>query len=306
MGVFLQEERPRRCPNIEEIIQALQGIFHVLFLKFPSFFNMLEGRSSKYAGRQLHCLRTAETRSYIPLSLWRGIFGGHRSVSRSKKSWPLKKGKKILLALSTRLAVNSHSTSIFQVLFWRQMLALGITFLCHFFFLLKLGSMSWLCLFYTSCWNGTLYIIISSVSHKELSFMAWPSTPPNFVGLGQESNSRLCTPPALLFLTYHNKMKKRACSFIATTSIFPALELLLCHAWNTRKKGKEPRVLSIGTAIFEGKWYASKPSFEAWFNFNCFLLVVHWSSKPTGILNEFGDHHLSLYHCVMRAHQGTI
>ena len=42
------------------------------------------------------------------------------------------------------------------------------------------------------------------------------------------------------------------------------------------------------TAIFEGKWYASKPSFEAWFNSQYFLLI------PTGIiLNEFGDHHLS-------------
>ena len=39
---FYGEQRPRRCPNIQEIIQALQGILHVLFLKFPSFFNMLE------------------------------------------------------------------------------------------------------------------------------------------------------------------------------------------------------------------------------------------------------------------------
>ena len=173
------------------------------------------------------------------------------SMSRSKKNGPLKKkGKKKSYWLFTRLLVNSHSTSIFQVLFWRGQCWLWGSHFFVTFFWLKLG-MSWLCLFYTSCWNGTLYIIISSVSHKELSFMAWPSTPPNFVGLGQESNSRLCTPPALLFLTYHhNKMKKRACSFIATTSIFPALELLLCHAWRARGEKWEPppsRVLSIGT-----------------------------------------------------------
>ena len=92
---FYGEQRPRRCPNIQEIIQALQGILHVLFLQFPSFFQHV-GRSSKYSGRQVHCLRTAETRSYIPLSLWRGISVclGQKSLARSKK-----KGKKIILAL---------------------------------------------------------------------------------------------------------------------------------------------------------------------------------------------------------------
>ena len=164
---FYGEQRPRRCPNIQEIIQALQGILHVLFLQFPSFFQHV-GRTSKYSGRQVHYLRTAETRSYIPLSLWRGISVclGQKSLARSKK----KKGKKSS-GLFTRLLVNSHSTSIFQVLFWRGQCWLWGSHFFVIFFLLKRG-MSWLCLFYTSCWNGTLYIIISSVSHKELSFMA--------------------------------------------------------------------------------------------------------------------------------------
>ena len=173
------------------------------------------------------------------------------SMSRSKKSGPLKKkGKKNHLGslLDFWWIVTLPQSSKYY--FGEANVGFGDHISLSLFFLLKLG-MSWLCLFYTSCWNGTLYIIISSVSHKELSFMAWPSTPPNFVGLGQESNSRLCTPPALLFLTYHhNKMKKRACSFIATTSIFPALELLLCHAWRARGEKWEPppsRVLSIGT-----------------------------------------------------------
>ena len=60
-------------------------------------------------------------------------------MSRSKKSGPLKKkkGKKSSWLL-TRLLVNSHSTSIFQVLFWRGQCWLWGSRFFVTFFLLKL------------------------------------------------------------------------------------------------------------------------------------------------------------------------